>query len=356
MVRKIGVLLATLWIVAIGRAQDHVTVEFQGGVAMPSGVTAVAFSPNGNLIAAGCNDHVIIWDHAGQQLSDYPVVDEEDKTAPNDNPLTPAPQYHISIRQLRYSRDGKLLAAACQDSAARVWDTTTGKLLWQLQELKGGAFTVSFSPDGKWLATGGGERVVKIWDMATGKSVHTLSGHQYDIRALYFVDDNTVKSAAVGSPQGDAPRTELRVWDIQKEVCSSVNVAGPQPDGCLYDPSGYNFFAPCTSSFNYFARVFDAGTGSLSSSSDAIAEAIAVSQNDQVLVGVNTYHSGRRGALKVEVSVYLHRPDGFTRKTYVTRASVFGTGKASAALSPQGNTIAVGLPGGELQVYSFTIF
>ena len=58
------------------------------------------------------------------------------------------------VNPVTFSPDGKLLATASDDGAARVWDATTGVNLLTLP-VGSSAGDVSFSPDGKRLAVGG---------------------------------------------------------------------------------------------------------------------------------------------------------------------------------------------------------
>jgi WD40 repeat protein len=71
------------------------------------------------------------------------------------------------VRELAFSPDGRLLAAALGDGSVPVWDVTTGALRARhkcgLSQTDG----VAFAPDGRTLAVGGagrGSRVI-LWDV-----------------------------------------------------------------------------------------------------------------------------------------------------------------------------------------------
>jgi WD40 repeat protein/predicted Ser/Thr protein kinase len=85
------------------------------------------------------------------------------------------------VYAVAYSPDGKILAAACS-RGIKLWDAATGKALATFVEKNQPVNCIAFSPDGKVLAYGtgvnrvsGSERgVVKLWDVASRKELITL--------------------------------------------------------------------------------------------------------------------------------------------------------------------------------------
>jgi WD40 repeat protein len=75
-----------------------------------------------------------------------------------------------------FSRDGKLIAAACSGWGVQVWDAATGEPVRRLRgrehpEVAG----LTFSPDGRRLFVAG-TRAVEVWDLTTGQELLTLRG------------------------------------------------------------------------------------------------------------------------------------------------------------------------------------
>jgi WD40 repeat protein len=74
------------------------------------------------------------------------------------------------IWAVAFSPDGRLLATAGLDGAARLWDPATRNCLRTLtgdtSEVRP-LFAVAFSPDGRLLATGGDDRTARLWDQPT---------------------------------------------------------------------------------------------------------------------------------------------------------------------------------------------
>ena len=79
---------------------------------------------------------------------------------------------------IAFSPDGKLFATstAIGIDAVRpvIWDTATGKKLYDLSHFSG-VLDMMFTPDSKKLITGSRDKTAKIWDTMTGKIIRTLN-------------------------------------------------------------------------------------------------------------------------------------------------------------------------------------
>ena len=130
----------------------------QGGI-LPGnpanqGVDAVAFSPDGKLLATGNGDgYVRLWNPATEQAIGAPLpADPQD-----------------GVGAVAFSPDGKLLATAGGDGYVRLWNPATRQAAGAplLADSQDGVSAVAFSPDGKLLATAGGDGYVRLWNPAT---------------------------------------------------------------------------------------------------------------------------------------------------------------------------------------------
>jgi WD40 repeat protein len=112
-----------------------------------NGVNAVAFSPDGGMIAAGTADSsVLVWNLARRELT----------------ARIPAPQ---PVTSVAWDDTGQL-AAGQADGVAAIWTLPAPELL------TGNASTVvEYSPDGKTMAVGGSS--VQLWNVASRSLIAT---------------------------------------------------------------------------------------------------------------------------------------------------------------------------------------
>ncbi len=138
-----------------------------------SPVPAVAFSPDGKLLATGTYGRVTIWDLT---------------TAKPAKVLT---NVLGAVNDLRFSPDGKLLAAAGGQPSAkgdlRLYQVADWKLLGVLAGHHDVVSGVCFSPDGKCIASASFDKTVRLWDVATTKLIREFTGHSDFVYAVAFV-------------------------------------------------------------------------------------------------------------------------------------------------------------------------
>ena len=78
------------------------------------------------------------------------------------------------VTAVAFSPDGTLLATASRDHTARTWDTATGDPRTTLTGHNDHVTAVAFSPDGTLLATASDDATARIWDAATGAHLVSL--------------------------------------------------------------------------------------------------------------------------------------------------------------------------------------
>ncbi|HEY1380134.1 MAG TPA: WD40 repeat domain-containing protein [Gemmataceae bacterium] len=231
-------------------AQERVTLKGH-----PSGITGVAFSPDGKQIAsasAGLKDEksLILWDAgtgkeifslradaaAGRCLAFSPdgkrVVTTDSNNvavwdaATGQEVLTLGETGGRGISSVAFSPDGKRVARAGQVvdeqkkracGVVKVWDAATGKEVLSFKhpvDLHG----VAFSPDGKQIVTGAWVEV-KVWDAATGKELLSLPANTGGVYSVAFSPDGKRIAAGLG---GNPTAGEVKVWDAAagKELLS----------------------------------------------------------------------------------------------------------------------------------------
>ena len=113
---------------------------------------AVAFSPDGRLLAAGGRSD---WSGFDPELHLF--------DSSSGDLLFDLEGHRSTIFSLAFNKDGNLLASASDDGTVRMWDIQNGEQLAVLDIP--GANSVDFSPDGTLLATAGWGDVLRLWSV-----------------------------------------------------------------------------------------------------------------------------------------------------------------------------------------------
>lgn len=204
-------------------------------------VFSVAYSPDGKFLASGSGDtgdtNVKIWDLQGDPKPAVRTLPftrtDEMKTAPAGGQV-PSNNY---IRALAFSPDGKLLATGSADKLIRLWQVqgTSSSPDLTLAGHTGIVYTVAFSPDGKLLASGSNDMTVRLWSLPDGKPFgKPLSDQTASITGVAFSPDGRV--LASGSSDGT-----VNVWRLDdgskladlKEPSDKTTSVAFAPDGSV---------------------------------------------------------------------------------------------------------------------------
>jgi hypothetical protein len=78
------------------------------------------------------------------------------------------------VSKVAFSRDGKLLASGSTDNTIKIWDVTTQSELRTLTGHTAGIESMDFSPDGRLLASASDDGSTFLWDTKTGEHLLTL--------------------------------------------------------------------------------------------------------------------------------------------------------------------------------------
>src|SRR5205823_4604732 len=82
-----------------------------------------------------------------------------------------------SILCVAFSPQGDLLAAGTATGEIRLWHATSGLLLQTFRGHTDWVYSVTFSPNGMTLASSSLDRTVRLWEASSGRCLNTLQGH-----------------------------------------------------------------------------------------------------------------------------------------------------------------------------------
>lgn len=194
------------------------------------------------LITAGADGVVRIWDTTSGSLVHQLQRDGM------------KPRYYV----VAMSPDDTLVAAiGLGGTATYVWNAASGALVAELRQDASDGPSLAFSPDGHWLATTGGN--ARVFDTKTWAEVHVIQGP--GIRSVSW--DPSGPRLATGSANGDAS-----IWSIPTGArLHHLHDVGEPIQAVAFSPNGRLVVAATREGGEL---VWNASTGTLQSSTNQV--------------------------------------------------------------------------------------
>ena len=284
-----------------------------------SGHTAVAISPDGQLVAGVTHDQTIqLW-----RLRDGNLV----RTLPG---------HRLPILAIAFSPNGRLLASTSHDKTIKLWNPQTGQAVQTLSGHQAWVAAIAFSPDSKTLVSGGGDKTLRVWQQSNSGAftlAQQLTGHPDSITALTISRD--------GQRLASSSWNQIKLWSLPTgrplqtiaDTALGINTVTLSPDHQLL----------ISGNGNHTIKLWDEKTGKLRqvlTGHQAAVSSLAIATDGQTLLSGSLDNTIRRWQL----------PSGQLLQTFPRQPSII----EAIALSPDGHTLASGGWGDLIKLWNLT--
>lgn len=178
----------------------------------PYPVDLVALSQDGSLLACTTHDNdLYLWPisigevHRVEKRT-KPIMKLKFRTDTIEARGIGIEEVFESIKKLKFSPDGSLLAYVFDSCEIHVLRTNTG----ELRKLEGHTDIVNemnFSPDGSMLASASNDTTVRVWQLSSGEMIQKLQEHAWRVESVAFSLDGALLASALEDKT-------MRVWRV----------------------------------------------------------------------------------------------------------------------------------------------
>jgi WD40 repeat protein len=299
-----------------------------------SPVRPTVFTPDGRLLACGCEDGIIrIWDRMNGQCNRL----EEGHTG--------------FINSLSFSIDGKTLASGSNDGAVRLWNLTDNSCRI-LEGSTVSVLSVTFAPYGLSLASGSFDGSIRIWDILDGTCTKVLRDERMDcVCSLAFSPDGTtlVSGGSRVIQDEDGEEDEFGIillWDLSRENTGSTLFYQSQERtsdifSIAYSPDGQYLAAGSSDSKVRLWNVAHRSWQSVFEGHSDFIQSVCFSPNGKILVSASD-----------DRSVVLWDVDAGDGSCLLDLTRHHDRTVTSVVFSPDGQTLASGSVDGTVRLWN----
>lgn len=281
-------------------------------------VNAVAFSPDGQLLASASGDHTVkVW-----RVSDGTL-------------LATLTGHYDRVTSVAFSHNGEMLASGGMDMNINLWrvaDQTLIRTMGSSEFILG----ISFSPDDAFLTSGGGYSTneVKVWRLSDGELLSITHDMLGQTNAVAYSPDG--QFLATGKANSVATLRNITTWNVDwLGHRGSVNFVAFSPDGHLL----------ATASDDKSAGLWQVASGlrlfELNGPSGFV-KSVGFSPDGAMIIAAGQDYGAGHGAI-----LFWRVSDGSLLRGYDQQTS---TAVLSAQFSPDGSVFGYGREDGKVVV------
>ena len=206
-----------LWDAKTGEFLTALDLAFEDAGLALDRIYAIAYSPDSQSLASGNSDGMIrVWDTRTGELKSTLIAHASDVTA------------------VTFSPDGQILAGAVsleEGSTIQFWNVGSGERLKSFVGPTSGGHTdritaLVFSKDGGTLASSSYDETIRFWNPATETPLHTITGHNRErIRDVMYASHGRILACLrEGSIQLWEPHTGrlIKTVDFKERIFSTA--------------------------------------------------------------------------------------------------------------------------------------
>lgn len=225
-----------------------------------NGVFALAWSPEdvdetgAALFAAGFNDGTLLLFTLAETVNGPDVTE-----------LGELERHQSGITSLAFAPDGSVLASGNRTGVVNLWDVQTSARLAVLREHESAhaVLALSWSPDGAALVSGGRDEQVIVWDVATQSPRRTFTEHGAQLLSIAFIPDTP--NVATVSSDGT-----VFLWEVETgTIAYSQSDNGQETVSAASSPTGTSY-AIAAANGSLLLRPFDVDGGASDGSAQTL--------------------------------------------------------------------------------------